>query len=168
MTKEEALPVKQLMEILDCNLETGVCYWRRQMGQRGKIGSVAGSRRKQDGYVLIQIFGRKYLLHRIVWAFATGSWPTMDVDHRDGNSAHNSFRNLRLASDAQNSQNGPLRVNNRTGLKWVSRRPNGMYQAIVSAYGEAFYLGVFFTKEEAHKVAARAASALHKDFRRVA
>ena len=63
--------------------------------------------------------------HWAVWAWHHGCFPTMQIDHVNGNKRDNHIENLREVSDSDNMMNQlhPWRPNNVTGVPGVS--PNG-------------------------------------------
>lgn len=58
----------------------------------------------RDGYVYINFDGKKWALHRIVWAwhYDNPEDPTDQVGHWDGNTLDNKITNLRLLTQSQN------------------------------------------------------------------
>ena len=79
--------------------ETGIVRWR---DGRCK-GRLAGS--LSHGYLNIGLAGRRYLLHRVVWLWMTGQWPTLELDHINGLRWDNRWCNLREVSHIQNCSN---------------------------------------------------------------
>lgn len=61
--------LKQLL-----NLKGGEFYWRIDQA-RLPMHSKAGTIRKSDGVVQIQIDGKMYLKHRLIHFYKTGKWP---------------------------------------------------------------------------------------------
>lgn len=104
-------------------------------------------------YRYIKLFGCGYRAHRLAFLYMLGVWPPADVDHRNGETLNNRWRNLREATRSQNMANQGAQANNALGLKGVSRCGR-RYRAQV----QKRYLGCFDTAEEAHaayRVAAR-------------
>ena len=66
--------------------------------QGGKIvnskGKVIGTRDRY-GYLVYNILGKQYKVHRLVWLLETGKWPSGVIDHIDGIKDNNRFSNLR-------------------------------------------------------------------------
>ena len=58
----------------------------------------------RNGYVTLDIKGDHIGAHRIVWWLETGEFPTMDVDHINGQRNDNKISNLRHVSHAGNAQ----------------------------------------------------------------
>ena len=117
-------------------------------------------------YVRIKINDRNYLAHRLIWVLQKGEWPDRDVDHRDGDGLNNRWRNLRLATVAQNLANARKR-RNRTGYKGVRfHKASGRYQARIHIEGREVSLGYYDTPEEAHAVYADQARRVFGEFAR--
>jgi hypothetical protein len=109
-------------------------------------------------YVHIQIDGKLYTRHRLVWLFVHGKWAER-IDHRNGIHGDDRISNLRLASRSQNSANSRMHKDNKVGLKGVRITQNKRYSAHIN-------LGTFDTPEEAHAAYQRAAIQLHGEFAR--
>ena len=132
------------------NYETGELRWRsrssvllkdRQWNGRF-AGKLVGTLRK-DGYLRTGFnFGtgvQYILLHRIVWAITTGSWPSYDLDHRNQVKSDNRISNLRLSSRPENIANRTQK--NSTGYKGVRFDARyGTYQARIMHKGKAIHL----------------------------
>jgi hypothetical protein len=61
-----------LRKILEYNPETGL--WKR-LGKSNHNKNRVGTKNAPDGYVRININGRKYLSSRLAWLYMTGKWP---------------------------------------------------------------------------------------------
>ncbi|MBJ9895227.1 HNH endonuclease signature motif containing protein [Burkholderia cenocepacia] len=145
----EALTAQRLRELLNYDQATGQFRWREKASHRVEVGDVAGSP-DRDGYLKIQIKGKKYLAHRLAWLFMTGAWPAREVDHVNGVRADNRFSNLRAVTRSQNMQNQRrARSNSTTGLIGANRQGNG-FQSSINIDGTPTYLGYFATPEAAH------------------
>lgn len=78
---------------------------------RYKSGDPIGSRdAREDGYACIRIGTRKssklILMHRAVWMYHNGEIPKgLQIDHINHDRSDNRIENLRLATNATNSQN---------------------------------------------------------------
>lgn len=85
---------------------------------------------------------RTVYLHRAI--LGTNS----EVDHRDGDGLNNRVANLRLVSSSSNKRNIPLRRDNTSGFKGVSK-VGSRWRAEISVGGRSRHLGRFDTPEEA-------------------
>lgn len=136
---------ERIRELLDYDPETGVLVWRKP-GHGIHCGSPAGMQKR--GYVVLVIDRQTRFAHRLAWAHYYGEQAQAQVDHVDGNGFNNSIANLRLCDSAQNQQNR-VRFTSRTGLKGVTRLPNGRFQAQIKVNGRQTYLGTFGSAGEA-------------------
>jgi hypothetical protein len=100
-----------------------------------------------------------------MWVLATGAWPVAQLDHKDGQKAHNRLDNFREASHAQNLHNIAVHRDNVTGAKGVSRKRD-KFEARIRANGRSYRLGVFRTVAEASAAYRTAAKELHGEFAR--
>ena len=99
--------------------------------------------------MLLTVNGREYNFysHHVVWAWHNGRFPTMQIDHVNGNGFDNHIENLREVSQSENLRNMiyPWKPNVDTGLPGVCKHGNG-YQIKVAQKryffrdkNEAFY-----------------------------
>ena len=79
-------------------------------------------------YIDLYSFGKRYrfLMHRAIWAWHHGCFPTMQIDHINGNGFDNRIGNLREVSPSENMMNQlyPWKPNAKTGLPGVSKERN--------------------------------------------
>jgi hypothetical protein len=150
----------ELQKVLRYDPGAAKFYWLNAY-HTSKIGSEAGSF-DVKGYRRIQVFGRSIKVHRLVWLYETGEWPSLDIDHINGDRSDNRFCNLRLATKGQNAQNYPLHANNRCGLhgvSWVGRVQK--WRAMIRVDGKQRYVGMFKSPEDAHAAYLRAKVKFH-------
>lgn len=115
-----------------------------------------------DGYIRVNIQGKRYKAHRIIWEMFNGKIPeSMVIDHIDGNKANNMIENLRLATQSQNQAN---KVGTGSWPKGVKVCANGKFQARVRQHGKTYHLGTFSTVEEASAAYATKAIELYGEF----
>ena len=99
--------------------------------------------------MLLTVNGCEYniFLHHAVWAWHNGCFPTLQIDHINGNGFDNRIENLREVSGSENKKNTlyPWKPNADTGLPGVYKHGNG-YQIVVAHHDyyfrdrfEAFY-----------------------------
>lgn len=164
MRTKSTLTAERVREVLGYNPETGVFRWKVGRSRGVRIGDVAGSvipSGSSKGYRDISIDGIDRRAHLLAWFYVYGEWPTLSLDHRNGNRDDNQISNLREATQGQNSQNrhGPQR-NNTSGFLGVSRNRR-RWQAKVTVDGRQHHLGTFDTPEEASEAYLAAKRELH-------
>jgi len=151
----------RLHELLRYNTETGIFVWIARTSNRIKIGDIAGTLSKRDGYVRISVDGIIYLAHRLMWLYMTGKFPTSEVDHKNTVRNDNRWENLREATRLINVQNQRrARKDNCTGFLGV-RKMKGNFQANIRVNGRSLNCGTFPTPELAHEAYLTAKRALH-------
>lgn len=144
----------------------GILRWNyRKQGSR--LGRIAGYFSKGSGHYYTSIGHVGYYTHIIIWLYMTGEWPTILIDHKDGNKINNKWENLRLATKSQNGMNAKLRVDNTSGCKGVYRhKPSGKWHVRIHANNVAYSLGYFATYEEAVAARREAEIKYHGEFAR--
>jgi hypothetical protein len=147
--------------------ETGVFTWKVRAHVHLSIGDAAGCLNNR-GRLMLKFKGNAFQGSRIAWLIMTGSWPSREVDHEDGDQSNNKWSNLRLATHGQNCQNQKLRKDNSLGMKGVYPRENGKFRAAISFEGKKYNLGTFDSAEDAKASYDAAAIEFHKEFRRAA
>lgn len=160
-TVTKQLTHERLLQVLAYDAETGVFTWRLRTSIRVKVGSQAGTLRK-DGYIYVGIDGGKYLLHRLAYFYQHRRWPAVDVDHINGNRADNRASNLRDATRSENMQNRREANSNNlsTGVLGVYKARK-RFRAKIEIDYESRSLGYFDTIEEAAAAYATGKAALH-------
>jgi hypothetical protein len=146
-------------EMLDYDPLTGIFRWKIDRVHNAKAGDIAGYK-DSLGYMRLSIFGMKYLCHRLAWLITTGSWPTKNIDHVDGDRRNNRFSNLRDVSQMTNIQN--QRVSRRNGKLLGVSKNRKRWAATIMACGKKTYLGTFDTQELAHEAYVEAKRRLHE------
>ncbi len=164
----ERASVARVRELLEYNPGTGVFRWKKR-GRRGcwhKPGDIAGtiSGGRDFKYRRICIDGKLYSASRLAFVLKEGRWPKRLVDHKDGDSTNDRWRNLREATYAQNGRNRSHRSkHNKSGLRGVYLEKSGKWR--VSLYVS---VGLFKTKAEAARAHERATRLIHGKFARTA
>lgn len=163
-----AAPVthERLLEVLSYDPETGDFTWLISPSTKVPVGVIAGSITAK-GYRRIQIDGRRYRAHRLVWFYVYGDWPERDIDHRDLDKLNNRWANLRQATASQNQGNTVVRRASSSGLKGVKwRKSRHTWTAAITCDGQSIHLGTFSSPSEAHEAYAQAAVRLRGEFAR--
>lgn len=108
--------VRRLFEYKDGKLITKVA-----VGAASKVGSTVGC--LANGYLIVKIKQRSYLVHRVIWLWHHGYTPENVVDHIDKNKLNNRIENLREVSVSCNLRNTKQRTSSSMikGVSWNSR-----------------------------------------------
>lgn len=100
------------------------------------------------GYKSGFINGVAVKAHRAAWAFHYGEWPSLHLDHINGDRSDNRICNLRTVTPKENARNAAIRVDNTSGhqgVNWVKR--DKRWHARIGDRS----IGYFGTREEAIK-----------------
>jgi hypothetical protein len=157
-----------LKEVATYDKENGEFRWRITR-LKAKAGKLAGNVHRPSGYRQIKIDGHVYHAHRLAWLYVHGEWPQHLVDHIDGNRDNNVLANLRAATDAENSRNGPARKRGRQsgykGVRWFA--PARKWRARIVVDYKDIHLGLFDDPYEAHLAYREASKRYHGAFGRI-
>ena len=120
------------------------------------------------GYLAVGFGGRRFLAHRVAWAFVNGEWPKAQIDHIDGNRANNRIKNLRGADHSSNGANRVAPATNKSGAKGVSwSKKERKWIAHIRVKNRSLRLGGFHSVEEAASAYAEASRKHFGEFSRV-
>lgn len=116
---------------------------------------------KSNGYKLINIAPKQYLLHRVNYYAWNQEWNIHDssknnqIDHEDIKKANNNIENLRVVTHQQNQWNRKAKgyYFNKKLQKWQSR---------IKINGKQKHLGLFILEEDAHQAYLDAKKIYHK------
>lgn len=151
------ITLNRLREVLHYDPETGD-FTRKKTGL--KAGSING-----HGYAQIGVDGRNYQAHRLAWLYVYGTFPKVNLDHRDGNKLNNKLSNLREATSSENNQNQRKKRNNTSGVKcvhWLKRRMK--WQVRICRGGVRKHIGEFNSISEAIEAYNRAVIEIHGEY----
>lgn len=167
-----------LRETMTYNQETGYLLWsarpskyfKTDCGHKawntkfsGKIAGHISPRQSGNAYINIQLFGKMYKAHRLVWLYVNGTWPKEEIDHVDGNGLNNRIENLRDVSRPENRKNIKRTKANTSGFMGVCWKPERKaWTAKIKINGKVIYLGTF--KNKFHAAEARRAAERHHGF----
>lgn len=160
--------IARLHEVFRLDADTGRLFWRVRKAPHVPAGSEAGAEDGR-GYRDVRVDGKRFYVHRIVFAMAYGRWPQGDTDHINMDKTDNRPENLREATRTQNIANMGLSRANTSGVKgvhWCSF--TGKWRASIRVGKRTIRLGRFDDLEEAGRVYAAAALKYHGEFARVA
>lgn len=157
MRKSNTLSFDRLNEVFNADFENGILTWKSAPSYRTKIGTVAGNKRP-TGHLFVQVDGKAFAVHRLIWAMFHNEWPHEMIDHINQNPEDNRISNLRSANKSQNGMNRGVQSNNKLGVKGVSiHRKTGKYRASIKVKSKFLHLGLYEKIEDAQKSYADAA-----------
>lgn len=151
----------RLAELFRCDID-GTLTRRVAAGRGGRFPAdeVAGTT-QSGGYRSVSVDGRRYLVHRVIFAMLYGEWPLGQIDHIDGNPSNNRLSNLRDVPPAINSQNQRRpRGQTASGHLGVSRS-RSRWKAEIKVDGKRHFLGIRDTPVEAYALYIEAKRRLH-------
>lgn len=156
------ITAQELRQVLAYSPESGQFTYLADRG-RMRAGDVAGTE-TPDGRRCIVVNGRRYFAHRLAWLYVTGSWPSQEIDHIDGDSLNNRFCNLRDVSSTINQQNkraapSTKKYSKLFGAHWCEQKQ--VWKSSIRVAGRSKHLGVFATEEEASAAYVEAKRRLH-------
>ena len=162
-------PQEYLRQCFAYDPETGVLTWRERPIDhfsttriRGwwnaKYAGTRAGRPHASGYRLINLAGKMYAEHRVIWKWMTGEDPGDTVDHKDTVNNNNRWLNLRIATPTQQNWNKP-----KTRRRGVYPR-RGRFRSGIAINGKLKWLGTFDTEDEAAAAYEREARRLHGEF----
>lgn len=139
---------------MDCEIakslfdyQDGFLLWKKSVGtiKAGKKVESVSNR----GYVVVQVGGKRYLAHRVIWMLLNGRMPEM-VDHIDGNKQNNLIENLREVDNTLNHWNERKRSTNNSGHKGVWwHKQSKRWEAACRVNGKQITIGRFERIEDA-------------------
>jgi hypothetical protein len=110
------------------------------------------------GYLQVEIKGKKYMVHRVIWDMSNPSDTLSDhdeIDHIDHDPKNNRIDNLRKVSPGENRKNKSRYKSNKSGTAGVHfENRRGKWVAKIRLSGRNRHIGYFDSLEAA--VAARA------------
>ena len=164
---EYGLTQERLKSLLDYDPDVGVFRWKWRVSTKVPRDLTAGIKYPR-GYIGIRIDGRRYHAHRLAWFYVHGVWPTLDIDHIDGDPSNNRLANLREATRSQNLANLHKRRGNAKYPKGVYKRGGNKgdwgYGVQIKDGDTYLKFGRYDTPEEAHEMYCEAAVMLHGEF----
>ena len=105
--------LKELFTYVDGNLI-------RLTSQGGVTKGTSAGYLDRDGYVKVNVDGKRYQRNLLVWVYHKGEIPTSLLDHKDGNRSNDRIDNLREATHLQNQWNRKTQRNSTSRYKGVS------------------------------------------------
>lgn len=155
------LTAERLRQVLIYNEDTGLFTWRISR-PKCSAGSRAGRERDMNGYWQIKIDYCLYYSHRLAWLYMTGHWPSLQIDHIDGNKGNNRWDNLREVNTKQNQENRNSKTRSKSGVRGVDWSDlQKQWRARIGHHCREIHLGWFATFEEAKAASDAAELALY-------
>jgi len=140
------ISLEELKNLLSYDPDTGVFHWlKRRRGVRKNLE--AGN--KNDGYIIIRIFGKNYYAHRLAWFYVTGEWPKEQIDHENKDGFDNRWDNLRELNNRKNNLNKHKQP--KSGFHGVVQVSKNSFRSQGKLNGKQCYFGHFKTPEEAYQ-----------------
>jgi len=147
VTKEKPLTREYLAERLQIIPEQGKFIWASCPRKDFLVGTEAGVKNAY-GYRVIKIDQVRYRASHLMILWQTGSLPTEEVDHINGDPFDDRAENLRCVSRVENSKNLKLYSKNKHGAPGIRHR-GGLYSVKVGSGKNETSVGSFKTLEEA-------------------
>lgn len=139
---------EQLLKVLKYNEDLGTFTYKESRGNRS-AGATAGCLH-YTGYRYIELGGKSYAEHRLVWLYHFKKWPDNAIDHIDRNPSNNKLDNLRDATTSENMRNRSIGKNNTSGFLGVSYYSSTKkWKAAFVLNGKPKHIGYYSTPEEA-------------------
>lgn len=149
----------ELKNVLTYDPETGVFTWLRPKSYGLGLTGEAAGHKAADGYIRIEVLGKKYLAHRLAYLYMTGHFPQNVIDHINRVKSDNRWSNLRPATQKQNRNNSKV-GSSKSGFKGIRQRPSGKYEVRV----DEKYYGVFESLAKAVDRSNLIRDSLHGEF----
>lgn len=158
-----------LRQLLRYDAETGKLFWRERGPEWFKPGNTSAEIRcaiwnkryagrealasvNAAGHLRGAVLDVPVLAHRAAWAIHYGEWPKDQVDHIDGNPAHNRIENMREVNQAQNKSNAGKRPGRNPTSRFIGVqriRATGKWGAAVVHSRKTHWCGTFDTEHAA-------------------
>ena len=151
------LTLERAREYLRYEPIEGKLYWKKNK-KPARVGREAGhiERRSTLKYRCIEIDGKGYYTHRLIWYLVFGIWPK-EMDHRNGNGLDNRLSNLHEVTSQENHHNQKMRACNTsgaTGVYW--HKSTQKWYAQIGVAGKNVHLGYFNNLQDAAAARGRA------------
>lgn len=168
------IDTETLRKLIRYEPETGKLYWLprpESMFKEARLmrrwntryaNTEALAFRRPDGYLDGHLLEKRYKAHRVCWALYHGHWPSIEIDHINGNPSDNRIVNLREANKSQNSSNRRSVQNSSSrylGVYWHSR--DTRWVAAIYKERRIRHLGYFKSEVDAAMAYDAVAKSLH-------
>lgn len=124
--------------------ERGLEHFSRASSMRSWNTRYAGKKAitlDGKGYRVVNLLGKRYLVHRLAWLYVHGVWPEI-IDHINGVRTDNALSNLQSVNQQQNHMNNRRASNNTSGTTgvYLNKRRN-LWCAQMKFDGKTYHLG---------------------------
>lgn len=165
MLQKNNITVEKLKELLLYDRDTGIFTNKITRSPSSIKGCESGYLCR--GYIVIKIYGKNYLAHRLAWLYTFGYFPEKYLDHINLIKSDNRISNLREANQSQNQGNTLKHKRNTSGYKGVCfDKWSNRWKAEICFNGKSKNLGRFNTPEEAHQAYSEEHRKLYCEFSR--
>ena len=155
------LTAEKVRELFLYEPDTGAFKWRISRTNSVRVGDKVGYVTPK-GYLKTEVDGRSYFIHRLVWLYSHGRWPTGQIDHINGVTGDNRAANLREVPPLWNQQNRRrARADSKTGILGVYQ-VRDKFRATIQSNRKTVALGSFDTQEDAHRAYVSAKRRMHE------
>lgn len=136
--------VKELFSYCE---NTGLLTRRKTIHYNAKEGDVINNK-SALGYVRVNVNGKSYTAHRLIWLYVYGSFPKNEIDHINGIRNDNRIVNLRDVTHDVNLNNLRIDKRNKYGCKGVTfHKASKKFCVNFNRFGIRHYVGLFDTLE---------------------
>lgn len=134
------------MENLLFDFENGTISRRLKNGKIVRVGW-----KTVYGYREIQINGKKYKEHRLIFEqyHKCCLLPKTQIDHKDRNKSNNSINNLRISTNSENGQNKSVQKNNKLKHKNIHLTKSNTYNVQIKLDKKKVFDKTYKTLQEA-------------------
>jgi hypothetical protein len=111
----------ELKKLFSYDEKTGLLINKITRNPRSIAGTSISQNPSGAGYLRVQINGRRYQAHRLIWIYHYGKIPKLkQVDHKDRVRSNGRIGNLRLVTLIENRRNQSKLARNTSGMTGVS------------------------------------------------
>lgn len=155
----------EIRNLVNYDENIGKMVWKEILPyHRAKVGDFVGTLH-HSGYYYVTINKVYYGIHRLIWLYVHGKFPTNVIDHINGIRSDNRLCNLREATQQQNCMNRRKNVNNTSGYTGVVLdKRTGNWNAQTKIMKKNIHIGTFKTPEDANDAYIRYVKELFGEF----